>query len=171
MAKKQHVSRVEPPVFDPSKFAVAGNLPTVEVVNQTVSEVTGVKPVAKVAEPAPEKAFEKAFEQKIEKEAKPAAAPKKTESSPSVKPVKKAEKPPVTPSKPVATPKKVEMTPKKLVVERGRDARGELNRVGITALVDRELLQRTKIWAVQNGVSMSDIINDALTVYLTKNAI
>ena len=113
MAKKQHISRVEPPTFDATKFAVTGNLPTAETVNQSVSAVTGVEVVEKI----PQK------------------------STPSVK-------------------------PKKSEIERGRDARGELNRVGITALVDKELLKQTKILAIQKGLSMSDIINDALTVYL-----
>ena len=56
--------------------------------------------------------------------------------------------------------------PKKSEIERGRDARGALNRVGITALVDKDLLKQTKILAIQKGLSMSDIINDALVVYL-----
>ena len=119
MAKKQHISRVEPPTFDATKFAVTGNLPTPETVNQSVSEVTGVE---------------------AEKETK-----KKT---PSVK-------------EPIKTEK-----PKKSEIERGRDARGALNRVGITALVDKDLLKQTKILAIQKGLSMSDIINDALVVYL-----
>jgi hypothetical protein len=51
-------------------------------------------------------------------------------------------------------------------IERGRDAKGELNRVGITALIDRNLLEDVKIFAVKKGVSMSDVINDALNKYL-----
>ena len=51
-------------------------------------------------------------------------------------------------------------------IERGRAARGRLNRTGITALIDRDLLKDVKIHALQNGVSMSDIINDALANYL-----
>ena len=105
MAKKQHISRVEPPTFDATKFAVTGNLPTPETVNQSVSEVTGVE---------------------AEKETK-----KKT---PSVK-------------EPIKT-----VRPKKSEIERGRDARGALNRVGITALVDKDLLKQTKILAIQKGL-------------------
>jgi predicted amidohydrolase YtcJ len=52
-------------------------------------------------------------------------------------------------------------------IERGRSAKGELNRTGITALIDRDLLKDVKIFALQKGVSMSDIINDALIKYLT----
>lgn len=76
------------------------------------------------------------------------------------------------------TPEKIEravsivMTEKKKLkaaktgIERGRDAKGELNRVGITALIDRNLLEDVKIFAVKKGVSMSDVMNDALNKYL-----
>lgn len=57
-------------------------------------------------------------------------------------------------------------TPPKQGIERGRAARGTLNRTGITALIDRDLLKNVKIHALQNGVSMSDVINDALANYL-----
>lgn len=66
----------------------------------------------------------------------------------------------------VATEKK-KVTMSKDEIERGRDARGELNRVGTTVLFDRDLLKQVKIHAVKNGVSMSDIVNDALNKYLT----
>jgi hypothetical protein len=55
----------------------------------------------------------------------------------------------------------------KLGIERGRDAKGKLNRVGITALIDSDLLSRVKIFAITNGVSMSDVMNDALAKYLS----
>jgi hypothetical protein len=61
---------------------------------------------------------------------------------------------------------KNEKTPKE-GIERGRSAKGALNRTGITALIDRDLLRDVKIFALQKGVSMSDIINDALINYLT----
>ena len=109
MAKKQYISRVEPPAFDAAKFAVTGDLPTAQTVNQSVSDVTGMA---------------------VEKPSKKASSVKT----------------------------------KKTDIERGRDARGELNRVGITALVDKDLLKQTKILAIQKGLSMSDIINDALSV-------
>lgn len=51
-------------------------------------------------------------------------------------------------------------------IERGRDLKGELNRVGSTILFDRSLLKEIKIYAVKNGVSMSDVVNDALHKYL-----
>jgi hypothetical protein len=51
-------------------------------------------------------------------------------------------------------------------IERGRSSKGALNRTGITALIDRDLLRDVKIFALQKGVSMSDIINDALINYL-----
>ncbi len=54
----------------------------------------------------------------------------------------------------------------KLDIERGRDAKGKLNRVGITALIDSNLLAQVKIFAITNGVSMSDVMNDALAKYL-----
>ena len=54
----------------------------------------------------------------------------------------------------------------KTEIERGRDAKGELNRVGITALIDRDILKDVKIFAIKKGVSMSDVINDALNKYL-----
>lgn len=53
-------------------------------------------------------------------------------------------------------------------IERGRDAKGELDRVGITALIDRMLLQDVKVYAIQRNVSMSDVINDALSKYLNR---
>ena len=76
-----------------------------------------------------------------------------------------------------ATPKRVEKSVEAVVneaknkkskegIERGRSAKGELNRIGITALIDRDLLKDVKIYALQKGVSMSDIINDALIKYL-----
>jgi hypothetical protein len=148
MAKKIHVSRIDPPVFDAKKFEIAGNLPTTEAVNQTIADVTGATSLQKPA------AAEVTTETQ---EVKP---PKVTKKTPSVKMAQKAEK------KPIEKPKKEEKQERKETIERGRDARGALNRVGITALVDRDLLQKTKIWAVQNGLSMSDIVNDALSVYL-----
>ena len=152
MAKKQHISRVEPPVFDASKFAVTGNLPTAETVNQSVAEVTGVE-VEKVVEKKDPSVKTVPIVQKVER----------TETSPKVNAPKVSEK-----------GGKVEKTEKsetlkqseKPTIERGRDARGALNRVGITALVDKDLLKQTKILAIQQGLSMSDIINDALTGYL-----
>ena len=142
MAKKQHISRVEPPVFDATKFAVTGNLPTAETVNQSVSEVTGVE----VEHPTPSVKMP----QMVQKVEKPTQLLQLEASKPSKKPEKveklgQSEKP---------------------TIERGRDARGALNRVGITALVDKDLLKQTKILAIQQGLSMSDIINDALTGYL-----
>ena len=156
MAKKQHISRVEPPVFDASKFAVTGNLPTAETVNQSVAEVTGVeveKVVEKVVEKKDPSVKTVPIVQKVEKiEKSPKVnAPKVSEK---VKKVGKTEK--------SETLKQSE----KPTIERGRDARGALNRVGITALVDKDLLKQTKILAIQQGLSMSDIINDALTGYL-----
>ena len=133
MAKKQHLSRLDPPVFDVNKFAVTGDLPTAESVNQSVSEVTGVK-------------AENPLEKKLEIPPKERVGEKK---------VKKG----------VNSPKS-EISNPKSNIERGRDARGALNRVGITALVDKGVLQQTKILAIQKGVSMSDIINDALVGYL-----
>ena len=149
MAKKQHISRVEPPVFDASKFAVTGNLPTAETVNQSVSEVTGVE-VEKVIEKKDPSLKTAPIVQKIEK----------TEKSPKVNAPKVSEKVGKT-EKP-----KILRQSEKPTIERGRDARGALNRVGITALVDKDLLKQTKILAIQQGLSMSDIINDALTGYL-----
>ena len=148
MAKKQHISRVEPPVFDATKFAETGNLPTAETVNQSVSEVTGVE-----VEPPTPSVKTAPIVQKIEK----------TEQSPKVNAPKVLEK--------VGKVGKTEKSEtlkqsKKPTIERGRDARGALNRVGITALVDKDLLKQTKILAIQQGLSMSDIINDALTGYL-----
>jgi hypothetical protein len=157
MAKRIHVSRIDPPVFDTTKFEVAGNLPTLETVNQTVADVTGAKPLEQTTtttQTVIEKPIEKPVEKVIEK-------PEKT---PSVVKAPKTEKPPKT------TTSKAEKETAKIAIERGRDARGALNRVGITALVDRDLLQKTKIWAVQNGLSMSDIVNDALAVYLKSKA-
>ena len=133
MAKKQHISRLDPPVFDVSKFAVAGDLPTAESVNQSVSDVTGVK-------------AENTVEKKLETPKKERVGEKKVKKS-------------------VNSPKS-EISNPKSNIERGRDARGALNRVGITALVDKDVLQQTKILAIQKGVSMSDIINDALVGYL-----
>ena len=133
MAKKQHVSRLDPPVFDVSKFAVTGDLPTAESVNQSVSDVTGVK-------------AENTVEKKLETPKKERVGEKKVKKS-------------------VNSPKS-EISNPKSNIERGRDARGALNRVGITALVDKDVLQQTKILAIQKGVSMSDIINDALVGYL-----
>ena len=152
MAKKQHISRVEPPVFDASKFAVTGNLPTAETVNQSVSEVTGVE-VEKVPEKSTPSVKTASTVQKVEKleklpkiEApKPSKKPEKVEKIEKLEKLAQSEKP---------------------TIERGRDARGALNRVGITALVDKDLLKQTKILAIQQGLSMSDIINDALTGYL-----
>lgn len=155
MAKKQYISRVEPPVFDASKFAVTGNLPTAETVNQSVSEVTGVE-----VEKAPEKSTPSvktaSTVQKVEKSGKSL----KIEAPKPSKKVEKVEK--------TEQSKKLEKLAQseKPTIERGRDARGALNRVGITALVDKDLLKQTKILAIQQGLSMSDIINDALTGYL-----
>ena len=152
MAKKQHISRVEPPVFDASKFAVTGNLPTAETVNQSVAEVTGVE-VEKVVEKKDPSVKTVPIVQKVEK----------IEKSPKVNAPKvsgKVEK--VGKTEKSETLKQSE----KPTIERGRDARGALNRVGITALVDKDLLKQTKILAIQQGLSMSDIINDALTGYL-----
>ncbi|NJN33624.1 MAG: hypothetical protein HC817_04585 [Saprospiraceae bacterium] len=42
------------------------------------------------------------------------------------------------------------------------------NRVGITALIDRTLLKKVKIYALEEGVSMSDVCNWALSDYLVK---
>ena len=133
MAKKQHISRLDPPVFDVSKFAVTGDLPTTESVNESVSEVTGVK-------------AENPVEKKLETPKKERVGEKKVKES-------------------VNKPKS-EISNPKSNIERGRDARGALNRVGITALIDKNVLQQTKILAIQKGVSMSDIINDALVGYL-----
>ena len=126
-------SRLDPPVFDVSKFAVTGDLPTAESVNQSVSDVTGVK-------------AENTVEKKLETPKKERVGEKKVKKS-------------------VNSPKS-EISNPKSNIERGRDARGALNRVGITALVDKDVLQQTKILAIQKGVSMSDIINDALVGYL-----
>ena len=139
MAKKQHVSRLDPPVFDVSKFAVTGDLPTAESVNQSVSEVTGVK-------------AENPLEKKLETPKKERVGEKKVKESV---------------NKPKPSSPKSEISNPKSNIERGRDARGALNRVGITALVDKDVLQQTKILAIQKGVSMSDIINDALVGYLS----
>ena len=133
MIKKQHISRLDSPVFDVSKFAVTGDLPTAESVNESVSEVTGVK-------------AENPREKKSETPKKERVGEKKVKES-------------------VNKPKS-EISNPKSNIERGRDARGALNRVGITALVDKDVLQQTKILAIQKGVSMSDIINDALVGYL-----
>ena len=138
MAKKQHVSRLDPPVFDVSKFAVTGDLPTAESVNQSVSDVTGVK-------------AENPVEKKLETPQKERVGEKKVKKSV---------------NKPKSNSPKSEIPNPKSNIERGRDARGALNRVGITALVDKDVLQQTKILAIQKGVSMSDIINDALVGYL-----
>ena len=155
MAKKQHISRVEPPVFDASKFAVTGNLPTAETVNQSVAEVTGVE-VEKVVEEKDPSVKAVPIVQKVEK----------TEKSPKVNARKVSEK--VEKVEKVGKIEKSETLKQseKPTIERGRDARGALNRVGITALVDKDLLKQTKILAIQQGLSMSDIINDALTGYL-----
>ena len=134
MIKKQHISRLDSPVFDVSKFAVTGDLPTAESVNESVSEVTGVK-------------AENPVEKKLETPKKERVGEKKVKES-------------------VNKPKS-EISNPKSNIERGRDARGALNRVGITALVDKDVLQQTKILAIQKGVSMSDIINDALVGYLS----
>ena len=147
MAKKQHISRLDPPVFDVNKFAVTGDLPTAESVNQSVSDVTGVKaenPLEKKLEtPKKERVGEKKVKESVNKPKSEISNPKS--STPSVK-IKNAD------------------------IERGRDARGALNRVGITALVDKDVLQQTKILAIQKGVSMSDLINDALVGYLSKKS-
>ena len=147
MAKKQHISRLDPPVFDVSKFAVTGDLPTAESVNQSVSDVTGVKAEntveKKLETPKKERVGEKKVKESVNKPKSEISNPKS--STPSVK-IKNAD------------------------IERGRDARGALNRVGITALVDKDVLQQTKILAIQKGVSMSDIINDALVGYLSKKS-
>ena len=139
-------------VFDASKFAVTGNLPTAETVNQSVAEVTGVE-VEKVVEKKDPSVKTVPIVQKVEKTEKSPKvnAPKALEKAEKVKKVEKSE-----------TVKQSE----KPTIERGRDARGALNRVGITALVDKDLLKQTKILAIQQGLSMSDIINDALTGYL-----
>ena len=139
MAKKHHISRLDPPVFDVSKFTVTGDLPTAESVNQSVSEVTGVK-------------AEKPLEKKLETPKKERVGEKKVKESV---------------NKPKPSSPKSEISNPKSNIERGRDARGALNRVGITALVDKDVLQQTKILAIQKGVSMSDIINDALVGYLS----
>ncbi len=47
-------------------------------------------------------------------------------------------------------------------------ANDKTNRVGITALIDRTLLKKVKIYALEEGVSMSDVCNWALMEYLTK---
>ena len=138
MAKKQHISRLDPPVFDVNKFAVTGDLPTAESVNQSVSDVTGVK-------------AENTVEKKLETSKKERVGEKKVKESV---------------NKPKPSSPKSEISNPKSNIERGRDARGALNRVGITALVDKNVLQQTKILAIQKGVSMSDIINDALVGYL-----
>ena len=104
MIKKQHISRLDSPVFDVSKFAVTGDLPTAESVNESVSEVTGVK-------------AENPVEKKLETPKKERVGEKKVKES-------------------VNKPKSETSNPKSNI-ERGRDARGALNRVGITALVDR----------------------------------
>lgn len=42
------------------------------------------------------------------------------------------------------------------------------NRVGITALIERSLLKKVKIHALEKGISMSDVCNAALLEYLDK---
>jgi hypothetical protein len=68
----------------------------------------------------------------------------------------------------VVVAEKKKLKAPKTGIERGRDAKGELNRVGVTALIDRDLLHEVKVYAVQKNVSMSDIMNDALYKYLNK---
>ena len=116
MAKKQHISRVEPPVFDASKFAVTGNLPTAETVNQSVAEVTGVE-VEKVVEKKDPSVKTVPIGQKVEK----------IEKSPKVNAPKVSEK--------VGKVGKTEKSdtlkqPEKPTIERGRDARGALTLPG-----------------------------------------
>lgn len=156
MAKRQHISRLDSPTFDVSKFAVIGELPTTEAVNQSVSDVTGV-----------EMANGESINSKPSVEKK-AASPKAARVG-EKKPKENTPKPKSETSNPkLEAPSVKTVKSPKTDIERGRDARGALNRIGITALVDKDLLQQTKILAVQQGVSMSDIINDALSVYLNK---
>lgn len=43
------------------------------------------------------------------------------------------------------------------------------NRVGITALIEPDLLKKVKMYALDKGISMSDICNIALTDFLKSN--
>jgi hypothetical protein len=105
-----------------------------------------------LSEPSGELPTAISVNESVERLTTPPPAPKRTEKA--------------APTVAVAEKKKTKT--QKSGIERGRDAKGELNRVGITALIDRDLLQEVKVYAIQKNVSMSDIINDALYKYLNK---
>jgi hypothetical protein len=68
---------------------------------------------------------------------------------------------------PLKTPHKAKTAqePKKKKIE----IEDKSNRVGITALVERTLLKKVKIYALEKGISMSDVCNFALHEYLKNN--
>jgi hypothetical protein len=49
------------------------------------------------------------------------------------------------------------------------DLKDKSNRVGITALIERDLLRKVKIYALDKGISMSDVCNSALSDFLKTN--
>lgn len=76
------------------------------------------------------------------------------------------QEPPVRPTKlkeekAVKEPKE----PKEKKVEK----KDKSNRVGITALIDPVLLKKVKIYALEKGISMSDVCNMALDGFLKSN--
>ncbi len=67
--------------------------------------------------------------------------------------------------------KKEEKEPKEEKPKKEKKAvvKDKSNRVGITALIERSLLKKVKMHALDKGVSMSDICNSALSEYLEKH--
>ena len=68
-------------------------------------------------------------------------------------------------------PSKEKKEPKEDKVKKAKKdvSKDKSNRVGITALIERNLLKKVKIHALDKGVSMSDICNSALAEYLEKH--
>jgi hypothetical protein len=73
------------------------------------------------------------------------------------------QEPPVRPAKQKA--EKAVKEPKEKKVEK----KDKSNRVGITALIDPVLLKKVKIYALDKGISMSDVCNMALDGFLKSN--
>jgi hypothetical protein len=57
----------------------------------------------------------------------------------------------------------------KEVKEKKPEKKDKSNRVGITALIERNLLKKVKIYALDKGISMSDVCNIALDTFLKNN--
>jgi hypothetical protein len=53
--------------------------------------------------------------------------------------------------------------------EKKVEKKDKSNRVGITALIDPVLLKKVKIYALDKGISMSDVCNMALDGFLKSN--